>query len=312
MKDNQFPRAPKVRLFRWWLIRNGFSESEADAVIEEMRKELSAIPSGDAQSRQFIFKRIARYMAHKRLGNNALAKDLQEHTDRYDQIISTIFFGIVTDIIYDVSKSLIESVSDEVSGSLKQLGSGTVTPSASAQLPPRAKSALESSAPPFVWPIEGHKVRMQFVGSGIIFDANDQGAEIAAAGSGFVEEIRHYHPPSEMPSFSILIRHPNNFQTYYGSWGHTLVEKNIFVKRGNIIAKISSSLMLFGMYTNRQRTDPRLYLPRFIGISGQDSNMVESPIEFELLHRFITFIGRTIHQNMGRKPAAKKRSHPGP
>jgi hypothetical protein len=240
---DKFLRSRRIRLLRWRLIKDGISEEAVDAVLEELRKEFSAIPDKGANHRLLISERVGRYLAEKLLGEGAGPQDLDKYAKHYKDII----VDLSTQLAYDIAKGV--AIGGAAIGTAISIGlsSQTKVPPATAPLPPKKLSAEGQ----FRWPIDDPTAIMQFTLRGTLLAVHrDVGVEAAA--NGVIRAVEQQHRKFYVPIFLIILDHPNGFQTFYSGWGNPLVKRDVPMACARYAKRVAQSLPI-----------PRGHLPRF-------------------------------------------------
>jgi hypothetical protein len=150
--DDRPRRTPLLRAFRLWLIKNGFSETDADAALEEIANDLSRFSVEHNKGREAISHKIARHLARKRRGETATPKELETLHNHYYLYIIGLSTGVVAPhldhilgSVFNTARSFIETIGQEISETIRK---ATGTPSPAVKIVPLpASERMPSQAP---------------------------------------------------------------------------------------------------------------------------------------------------------------------
>jgi murein DD-endopeptidase MepM/ murein hydrolase activator NlpD len=259
--SEKFRQSLYVRQLRARLIKDGFSEDEADTILDDLRKEFAAIPD-DVEQRRLVSEKISWLIARKRLGEGANPRDLEKFAKRYEEYILVIpksllglaVTGIAIEAYRETTKGL-SAISTELFSQPTPAASAPIPPSASAPIPPRvqpstARLGTPPPIPPFVWPVE--PIESRFTGRGIfILTRFPPPAFVEAPAPGEVFYVRAYHNNDGRHVFSIVIQHSDELLTNCRGYGDLLVGKGTVVSPKQRIAQLASDQLYFLVMLNQ-------------------------------------------------------------
>ena len=130
------------------------------------------------------------------------------------------------------------------------------------------KRSKSTASPSFIWPVKGRVTRGFYQGKGKRHDgidiASELGTPVRAAASG-----RVVYSDNELAGYGnlIIIEHPGGYYTIYAHNLVNLVEEEVWVEKGQIIAKVgrsgnaTSPILHFEIRKGSKPLNPLKFLP---------------------------------------------------